>query len=217
MTQVQPATLLLVDDHPLMRKGIKTWITAAGPFNVVAEADNGAEAQRLAAQINPDLILLDLNLGEEQGSDVLLALRQQGYQGKVVILTVSDSQDDAQRLLDLGADGYLLKDIEPESLIPALKQALLGDKPVSEKLQEAPRHASAEHLASLTYRERQILALLAEGFSNKQIADNLNIAEGTVKVHMKALMRKLDVQSRLEAALIYLNGREPQSGKLQKN
>lgn len=207
MTQTHTATLLLIDDHPLMRKGIKTWITAAGPFDVVAEADNGAKARRLAAEINPDLILLDLNLGEEQGSDVLLALRQQGYQGKIVILTVSDSQDDAQRLLDLGADGYLLKDIEPESLIPALQDALRGDRPVSDKLQGGGRQADAEHLAGLTYRERQILALLAEGFSNKQIADNLNIAEGTVKVHMKALMRKLDVQSRLEAALIYLNGK----------
>ncbi|WP_445398157.1 response regulator [Zobellella sp. An-6] len=217
MTQTHTATLLLVDDHPLMRKGIKTWITAAGPFEVVAEADNGAEALQQAAQINPDLILLDLNLGEEQGSEVLLALRQQGYQGKVVILTVSDSQEDARRLLDLGADGYLLKDIEPESLIPALQQALLGERPVSDKLLESTRQGAAEQLANLTYRERQILALLAEGFSNKQIADSLNIAEGTVKVHMKALMRKLDVQSRLEAALIYLNGKEPQSSKLQKN
>lgn len=210
MTDSQNPTLLLVDDHPLMRKGIKTWITAAGPFNVVAEAASGPQALRLATEYNPDLVLLDLNLGEEQGADVLLSLRQQGFKGKVVILTVSDNQEDARRLLNLGADGYLLKDIEPESLIPALYRALAGERPVSDKLQLPAPSPADERLRGLTYRERQILALLAEGFSNKQIAENLNIAEGTVKVHMKALMRKLEVPSRLEAALLYLNSGESQ-------
>jgi len=197
---------MLVDDHPLMRRGIKQLLEFEDDFSVVAEASNGADAIALAHEVEPELILLDLNMKGMSGLDTLKALRADGSDASIVILTVSDSPADIEALVKAGADGYLLKDTEPDELIELLIQAVGGDKAYS---QEVARYLSDSEgrediFDSLTERETQILQEVARGYRNKQIADRLFISESTVKVHMKSLLKKLRVPSRTAATVLYL-------------
>ncbi|GAA5646846.1 MULTISPECIES: response regulator [Vibrio] len=198
--------VMLVDDHPLMRRGIKQLLEFEDDFSVVAEASNGADAIALAHEVEPELILLDLNMKGMSGLDTLKALRADGSDASIVILTVSDSPADIEALVKAGADGYLLKDTEPDELIELLIQAVGGDKAYS---QEVARYLSDSEgrediFDSLTERETQILQEVARGYRNKQIADRLFISESTVKVHMKSLLKKLRVPSRTAATVLYL-------------
>ncbi|MEZ8732028.1 response regulator [Vibrio splendidus] len=198
--------VMLVDDHPLMRRGISQLLSFEDEFEVIAEASNGTEAVALAHEEKPDLILLDLNMKGMSGLDTLKALRTDGSSANIVILTVSDSPADIEAIVKAGADGYLLKDTEPDELIELLKQAHHGDKAYSSVVSRYLNDAESRNdiFDQLTEREMQILQEVAKGYRNKQIADHLFISESTVKVHMKSLLKKLQVPSRTAATVLYL-------------
>lgn len=200
--------ILLIDDHPLFRKGVAQLLSARGEFEVVGEAASAEEGVALARRVNPDLVLLDLNMRGLNGLAALRLLREAGVAVQVVVLTVSDAEQDLIAAVRGGADGYLLKDSEPETLLEKLRLACRGqsvfDEQLTNVLVEALREESpalASQAQSLTERERQILRLIANGLSNKLIARELDISDGTVKVHVKNLLRKLGLRSRLEAAV----------------
>ncbi|MCG9554762.1 response regulator [Vibrio sp. Isolate31] len=198
--------VMLVDDHPLMRRGISQLLSFEDEFEVIAEASNGTEAVALAHEEEPDLILLDLNMKGMSGLDTLKALRTDGSSANIVILTVSDSPADIEAIVKAGADGYLLKDTEPDELIELLKQVHGGDKAYSSVVARYLNDAGSRNdiFDQLTEREMQILQEVAKGYRNKQIADHLFISESTVKVHMKSLLKKLQVPSRTAATVLYL-------------
>ncbi|MDG9922968.1 MULTISPECIES: two-component system response regulator NarL [unclassified Pseudomonas] len=198
-------TLLLVDDHPMMRRGIRQLIELESDLVVVGEANNGEEACDQVARLVPDLVLLDNNMPQLNGVETLKRLRDQGFVGKVLLFTVSDAENDVRDAMRFGADGYLLKDMEPEHLIARLRDVLHGTLVVSPSLTtvlaqalRAPQSASS---LDLTDRERQVLKMIAAGLSNKMIGNKLGITEGTVKVHVKNLLHKLGLRSRVEAAV----------------
>lgn len=208
-------SVLIIDDHPLFRKGVAQLIDDMGDeFKLVGEAQSGQEGIELALKHRPDLILLDLDMDGINGIETLVELKRHGIDSNVVVLTVSDAEEDLVAALRNGADGYLLKDLEPEVLQSKLQSVMTGqmvlDQSLSEKLANSIRHdqnatPEKEENASLTHREREILELIASGYSNKLIARELDISDGTVKVHVKNLLRKLNVHSRLEAAVWALN------------
>jgi two-component system nitrate/nitrite response regulator NarL len=200
-----PHTLLLADDHPMMRRGIRQLIELESDLVVVGEANNGEEACDEVMRLVPDLVLLDNNMPQLNGVETLKRLRELGFAGKVLLFTVSDAEDDIRDALRLDANGYLLKDMEPELLIQYIRDALNGALVISpgltrvmaQALRSPPRQADVE----LTERERQVLRTIAGGFSNKVIGHKLGITEGTVKVHVKNLLHKLGLRSRVEAAV----------------
>lgn len=195
-----------MDDHPLMRRGINQLLSFEDDFEIVAEVSNGMDAIALAHETEPDLILLDLNMKGMSGLDTLKALRADESNAIIVILTVSDNASDIEAIVKQGADGYLLKDTEPDELIELLRDAARGEKAysqfVSRYLSERDDHENV--FDALTSREMQILKEVAKGYRNKQIADRLFISESTVKVHMKSLLKKLKVPSRTAATILYL-------------
>lgn len=198
--------VMIVDDHPLMRRGISQLLELEPAFNVVAEASSGSEAIALASRAQPDVILLDLNMKGLSGLDTLKALRNEGVDARIIILTVSDSRSDVYALVDAGADGYLLKDSEPETLLSQIHQAASGKNVFSDIISEylASRTELTDPFADLTERELDVLQEVARGLSNKQIASQLHISEETVKVHIRNLLRKLNVRSRVAATVLYL-------------
>ncbi|MEN8179548.1 MAG: two-component system response regulator NarL [Pseudomonadota bacterium] len=208
MTIETPISIVVVDDHPLFRKGVADLIGMDPQLALIGEAASGEEGLKLALEITPDIVLLDLNMRGMDGLATLKALKEQGYGGYVVMLTVSDSESDIIDALRSGADGYLLKDMEPEDVLESIRAAASGQIAIpvelTQLLARALRHegrpvTSSE--ANLTEREQQILELIAESLSNKQIARQLDIAESTVKVHVKHLLKKLKLRTRLEAAV----------------
>ncbi|WP_370277406.1 two-component system response regulator NarL [Pontibacterium sp.] len=206
--QGSPASILLIDDHPLLRKGVKQLIELDTDLKVVAEASNANEGVAAALEHEPDLILLDLNMPEINGIETLKMLREEGVDSRVVVFTVSDNEEDVVAALKAGADGYLLKDMEPEELLNNLNQAALGKMVISDRLTtllaqalQSKRTAKGPDISSLTPRERQIIKLIAAGLPNKLIARKLSITEGTVKVHVKHLLKKLNLRSRVEVAV----------------
>lgn len=208
MTPDTPQTLLVIDDHPLFRKAVLQLVDMTGDFVVVGEASSGAEGLELAQKLQPDMILLDLNMKQMNGIEVLKSIKSWGMDIRVVMLTVSDEANDLVAALRAGADGYLLKEMEPEDLMVKLKEAAAGQVTLTERLTRLLAHSLREDnkprdpdQAGLTDQEGRILDLIAQGKSNKLIARELNIAEGTVKVHVKHLLRKLNLRSRVEAAV----------------
>ncbi|CED72092.1 nitrate/nitrite response regulator protein NarP [Aliivibrio wodanis] len=199
--------VVIVDDHPLMRRGIGQLLSFEEEFTLIGEASNGTDAVALISQDEPDLVLLDLNMKGMSGLDTLHALRNEGVTCPIVILTVSDNKQDIKTLVKAGADGYLLKDSEPDELISLLKEAMKGGKAYSEQVKACleQENNGDDKLANLTARELEILQNVAKGMRNKQVADKLFISEATVKVHMKSLLKKLNVKSRVAATLIYLD------------
>ena len=205
-----PATtsVIIIDDHPLFRKGVSQLIALSDQLHLIGEASSGEEGLELARALEPDMILLDLNMRGMSGIETLRALREADLAARILILTVSDAADDLVAAIRAGADGYLLKDMEPEELLARIVDALRGRIVISESLNgllarslRDEAQAAERSLAPLTERERDILGCLASGLSNKLIARDLNIAEGTVKVHIKNLLKKLKFRSRLEAAV----------------
>jgi len=204
----EAATILLIDDHPLLRNGVKQLIEMEESLQVIAEASDGAQGVVLAEQHDPDLILLDLNMPGMNGLDTLVQLRTIELSGRIVVFSVSDHEDDVVNALKHGADGYLLKDMEPEALLKALHQAAAGQMVLSEKLTNVlvaslreSRPTEARDVEQLTRRERDILKLITLGMTNKAIARKLSITESTVKVHVKHLLKKMKLKSRVEAAV----------------
>ncbi|MDE1989848.1 MAG: two-component system response regulator NarL [Betaproteobacteria bacterium] len=203
------ATVLVIDDHPLFRKGVLQLLAAAKTLTPVGEAESGEAGIDKALALEPDLILLDLNMkGRLDGIATLEQLRAREVESRIVILTVSDDANDLVAAIRAGADGYLLKDTEPETMLRQLESALFGQTVISDGLASllatALRQESVVETRSrtdLTERETMILACLAQGLSNKLIARELDIMESTVKVHIRNLLKKLKFHSRLEAAV----------------
>ncbi len=200
--------VLIVDDHPLFRRGLVQLLRTIPAFVLVGEAASGAEGLALVRELRPDLILLDLNMRDGDGLDMLRALRTARSEARVVMVTVSDSGEDVVAALRGGAEGYLLKDMEPEAMLDALQAVAAGRVVIPPQLnhllaaalrgESRPQSAGA---AGLTEQELRILEKIAAGLPNKQIGRELDIAEGTVKVHVKHILRKLELRSRVEAAV----------------
>lgn len=200
--------VLIVDDHPLFRRGLVQLLRTIPAFVLVGEAASGAEGLVLARELRPDLILLDLNMRDGDGLDMLRGLRVARSEARVVMVTVSDAGEDVVAALRGGAEGYLLKDMEPEAMLDALQAAASGRVVIPPQLnhllvaalrdESRPQSAGA---AGLTEQELRILEKIAAGLPNKQIGRELDIAEGTVKVHVKHILRKLELRSRVEAAV----------------
>ena len=212
-----PIRILVVDDHTLFRRGITALLAREAMFEVIADAADAAEAQRRARELQPDLILLDNHLPGVTGADALPALREAAPAARVLMLTVSEDEEDLAKALRNGACGYLLKTMEGDALTRAIVRVMRGESVVADemtgKLVAAYRHAAATPLqadysppispvASLSPREQEILRGIARGASNKVIARELGIAETTVKVHVQHVLRKLEVASRVQAAVI---------------
>ena len=204
--------VLLIDDHALVRKGVEELLRSRG-VEVVASVGTGEEGVKQALALTPDIILLDVKMPGMNGIETLAKLRASNVTIPVLMLTMSRDDADLRAALRGGAEGYLLKDMNPEDLVPALEAALRGDNVVAKEMvgtlarivqgqtNEPPRRSAAP-LSDLTPREMEILSHVAEGQSNKMIARALNITDGTVKLHVKAILRKLGVHSRVEAAVI---------------
>jgi len=207
--------VLVIDDHTLFRVGLQELLSRRG-IEVVGATSDGRAGVRLAVELQPDIILLDMRMPDIDGLGVLRFLRAEGTRAPVIMLTTSNDERDLVESLRGGAQGYLLKDMEPDDLIAALHASVRGEtvvapdlmgvlaKAVQAKSSEssATEGGSESPFAELTPREREILCHLAEGQSNKVIARHLGISDGTVKLHVKAILRKLDVHSRVEAAVL---------------
>ncbi|MBS0055722.1 response regulator [Yersinia sp. Marseille-Q3913] len=203
-------TIMIVDDHPLMRRGIRQLLELDSNFDVITEANCGSDAVIEAARCQPDVILLDLNMKGMSGLDTLKALRNEGVDARIIILTVSDARNDVYAMIDAGADGYLLKDSEPEILLENIRQAAQGEKVFSDEvaLYLSSRHEQVNPFGELTERELDVLQEVARGMSNKQVAFELHISEETVKVHIRNLLRKLNVRSRVAATIMFLENKK---------
>lgn len=202
-----PFDLLLIDDHPLLRRGLAELFEASGAFRVVGSVSSGSEGIELARRLNPAMTLLDLHMPGLDGLATLASLKLDLPEGKVMVLTASAARDDLLEALRAGADGYLFKDSEPEALLAAVQACAQGQSRLDPALSTLLAGSLREREVTvdtgrieLTERERQTLALIAEGFSNKLIARQLGISDGTVKIYVKHLLSKLNLRSRLELA-----------------
>ena len=202
--------VLLIDDHALFRIGLRELLERRG-IEVIAAVGDCDEGVRLVREHQPDVVLLDMRMPRSDGLAVLREIRASKQRMPVVMLTTSGDERDVINSLQLGAQGYLLKDMEPNELIEALHEIMRGNTVVAKELtgvlaKAVKGDARAEKpdpaFADLTPREREILCHVAEGQSNKVIGRNLGISDGTVKLHVKAILRKLEVHSRVEAAVI---------------
>ena len=208
--------ILVVDDHTLFRRGLTALLSRDPQFQVVGDAADAGEAQRRAQALQPDVILLDNHLPGVNGVDALPALREAAPSARVLMLTVSEDEQDLAAALRGGACGYLLKTIEGDALATAIRRAMRGESGVAEdmtgKLVAAFQAAStttaqaaavepAAPGSGLSPRELEILRLIARGASNKEIGRELGIAETTVKIHVQHLLRKLKLSSRVQAAV----------------
>lgn len=202
--------VMLVDDHALCRSGLSDLLEHRGGVSVVAATGDPALVLPMLREHQPNLVVLDLRLGKTDGLSVLRMIRSEGCDTPVVILTMSDSEDDMAAALRAGVRGYLLKDMEPEQIIDAISRVTHGEMVVapdmmlkfSQILQSGPKGSAMGSLvASLTERERQVLEHVAGGQSNKVIARALDISHNTVKLHVRHIMGKLNLRSRVEAAV----------------
>ncbi len=208
MSSLTTTSVLIIDDHPLFRKGVGQLVNSQDDLNVVGESASGEEGIEVATRVKPDLILLDLNMKHMDGFQVLKKIKETDLDALVILLTVSDAEKDLVTAVRLGADGYLLKDSEPEVMLDKIRQAAKGEIVLDDVLASVlsraireDRHQTPTNKSSLTNRESEILSFIAQGQCNKVIARNLDISDGTVKVHVKNLLRKLKLKSRLEAAV----------------
>ncbi len=206
----RPLRVILIDDHALFRMGLYELMERRG-IKVVAAVGDGQEGLKRAKELEHDLILLDVRMPNMDGLETLRRLRATGVVTPVIILSTSNDDRDVVEALRHGAQGYLLKDMDPDALVAALHSILSGKTVVAPELaavlaryvQGSDRpHQDASPFADLTPREREILKHVAEGQSNKVIGRALGIVDGTVKLHVKSIMRKLGVHSRVEAAVI---------------
>lgn len=213
-----PIRLLVVDDHNLFRRGLIALLGQDGRFSVVGEAGDAGEAQRAAVRLQPDLILLDNHLPGVKGIDAVAGLKEAAPMARVLMLTVSEDQDDLAAGLRAGADGYLLKTIDTLELADSVARAAEGDTVISPEMMgklvgllrvtQQPAAVAVpvmipdgDPIHSLSPREGEILRLIAHGASNKLIARELDIAETTVKIHVQNLLRKLGLNNRVHAAV----------------
>jgi len=192
-----PITILTADDHPLIRDGLAAVLRAQGGLQVVAEAANGEEAIEAYARLRPDIVLMDLRMPVMDGLTATRAILGEDPNARIIVLTTYDGDEDIHRALAAGARGYILKDMMRTELLGVIQAVHRGQRgipgPVAARLAEhTPR-------IGLTPRELEVLRLVADGLSNAQVAERIGRTEGTVKVHLKNILQKLDVKDRTEA------------------
>jgi two-component system nitrate/nitrite response regulator NarL len=206
----KPISVLLIDDHTLFRSGIRSLLQRHPDFVIVGEAADGVEGIKRALQLQPDVVLLDLNMPGISGLETLQLLLQDCPDIAVIMLTVSEDTEDLATALQNGARGYLIKNIDADYLVRAIRRAAAGEAVVAEAmtaklvarlLSGIPRAQAPSDLDKLTPREKEILACLARGESNKGIARTLDVAESTVKIHVQNVLKKLNLASRVQAAV----------------
>lgn len=219
----RPVRILVVDDHTLFRRGLTAILTRSSELVVVGDAGDAGEAQRRAEELRPDLILLDNHLPGVNGVDAVPALKAALPDVRIILLTVSEDENDLASALRAGANGYLLKTMDADALVAAILRVMRGESVVADEMTsklvaayrgaaaggvapataaEAGANSDASPLAQLSPRELEILRAIARGESNKVIARQLGIAEPTVKIHVQHVLRKLNVASRVQAAVI---------------
>ena len=193
-------TVLIVDDHPVVRSGLPALLAGEPTLTVVGSAASGEEALTLAAELNPDVVLCDLRLGDGMdGVAVTETLRRGGDRPAVLILTTYDNDTDIVRAVMAGAAGYLLKDAEPEHITAGIRDAAAGLLVLSPELERRVAERMTHGVPQLSTRELEVLALVADGLANKEIARALFISEATVKTHLVHIFGKLDTDSRTSA------------------
>ncbi len=201
--------ILLVDDHLLFRKGLIQLLDAQPDFEVIGEAADGLEAVEQTRLLHPDLVLMDLRMPNCDGLEATRRIKTQMPEVQVVVLTVSDNEQDLTTAVRCGADGYLLKDLRPETLFQQLRGLMAGEAPLSRTMtaklfrklaQQGQPAVQPAATAILSARECDILPLIAGGYSNQEIAEELGIARNTVKNHLRSILAKLGVRNRAQAA-----------------
>jgi DNA-binding NarL/FixJ family response regulator len=202
-----PINIVVADDHPLFRQGVAQTLAAEDGFFVIGEAGTGEEALRLAAELTPDILLLDIGMPGAGGIAAVEQITAACPLTRVLMLTVSESPDDLMQALKGGARGYVLKGVSSHGLISAVRAVTAGEvfvTPVlaSTILYEMTHDQPVDPIDELTERERQVLQLLGEGLTNKEIGERLFLAEKTIKHYMTIVLQKLHVRSRVEAALL---------------
>lgn len=215
--------VMLVDDHTLFRKGLAELLERRGAIEVAGIAGNGDEALQLLKSTQVDVVIADLKMPPHGGLALLRQIRAEGWRGPVLILTVSDDQEDLASAMSAGAQGYLLKDMEPDDVIDAVQRAVRGETVVAPAmtlklvhlLQGGPQPPKNDALQLLTAREREILDYLAQGLSNKAIGRALDISHDTVKLHVRHILAKLNLTSRVEAAVFAVEQKAAQQAKVR--
>lgn len=211
---MEPIRILLVDDHTLFRKGLVSLLSTQKDFVVVGEASNGHEAMDKAKEYMPDIILMDIWMPKCNGLDATKRIKEEMPYVKIVMLTVSDDDYTLFEAIKAGAQGYLLKNLEPQELFELIRGVIRGEAPISRSLaakildEFAKSSKRGDNLnkvsPGLTPREKDVLQLLVEGASNKDIAKKLKITENTVKNHLRNIMEKLHLQNRVQLAVYAL-------------
>jgi DNA-binding NarL/FixJ family response regulator len=201
--------VLIVDDRPIFRAGVQGMLKDFSEIEVVGEATTGQQAVERAERLKPDVVLMDLNLPGMDGIAATRAIRAQNPQSVVLALTVSEAEEDVVEMVAAGASGYVLKDLDPVSLVRAITDAKSGRFPLDDTLTRRvivrlgaamAKHPSQLPVEPLTERETEILRMVMQGKGNKAIANRLDLSEGTIKSHLRNIYRKLRVQTRAEAA-----------------
>jgi DNA-binding NarL/FixJ family response regulator len=202
--------VLIADDHPLIRQGLKQILELENDISVIAQASNGNEAVQMTREYKPDVVLMDINMPGISGLQAIQEIRQEKLPCKIIVLTVNDDREYLFKTLQMGAEGYVLKDAEPSVLLEAIRNVYSGQSYIqpnmtSELVREFNRvtqHDKEKHEENdLTDREIEVLKLIAEGMINKEIAKQLYISEKTVKNHVSNIFRKLNVSDRTQAAI----------------
>jgi two-component system nitrate/nitrite response regulator NarL len=209
-SEMEPLRILLADDHLLFRKGLTQLLDSQPDFQVVGEATNGIEAVAQTQSLKPDLVLMDINMPNSDGFEATRHIKAKMPNVRIVMLTVSEDANDLRAAIQCGADGYLLKDLSPETLFQQLRGLGTGETPISRAMtgklfdqlaqKSQPVAQPTTTTGKLSRREIQVLALVASGYSNKEIADELSIAYNTVKNHLRSILSKLGVKNRAQAA-----------------
>jgi len=203
----QPIRVMLVDDHTMVRRGLTTFLNAFDDLQLAGEAESGAAALKLCAEVSPDVILMDMVMPDMDGAATTRLIRQQFPHVQVIALTSFKEGDLVKHALEAGAIGYLLKDVSAEELVQAIRAAHAGRATLSPEAAQALVETANQQAApglDLTEREREVLALMVEGLNNTQIAGRLTVSSSTIKSHVSNILSKLGVGSRTEAVSLAL-------------
>jgi DNA-binding NarL/FixJ family response regulator len=202
MSKTQSIKIMIVDDHPVVREGLSRIIVSESGMEVIAEAGTGAEALKLYRKLRPDIVLLDMRMPEMTGIQTIEAIRKEFSNARIIVLSTYDLEEDIYQSMQAGARGYILKDSPRSELLASIRRVHAGERVIPPNI--ATRLAERIGGNELTAREFEVLKLIVNGQSNKQIGDNLGISEGTVKSHVNNILDKLGVTDRTQAVSVAL-------------